>query len=973
MSASVASSPTLIDSPHSFDHDYSTNHRQFRLFDNVPPIDFTNPRPPSYSDHELFSDEDEDSRFSARFRSRAFSDASNDPLLTPRPQSTVDGSMRIRLSSPIQQRPPAGLQLLYTHIAHGAVYDAVVERFSPPACQPETHMAIVDDVMSWIQYTPPLNSPSYPEEPSSPSTPIPMPTSATLAFYGPHARNNNRNRSLPSTIVVQPEHILWLTGPTSTGKSSLMQTVAERCSNTIIPSQSSEPQPLLAGTFFFRHNRDPRNNKSKFVTTIAYQLARSVPGLGELVGNAIEKDVGLLLLAEDEDRAAASSSARSSGIAFQMEKLVLEPLSHLLKERHQGYHATATTVYQRYPTLTPRVVLVDAVDECINDEDQIEILNLLRKLSQDKRFTSFFRLVVSSKPHRTIERQFKLHPDLDLTTYRLTLPFAAGSSEKARGGSRGRGRRALGNDDTTSNDDSEIEIRLYLQCKFNEICRRWYGLPKDVEWPDAGSDTSSREGVINRLVYNASGKFSYALAVIRFIMGGNDDSLSSRYWDPKRLLDLVLQAKFTKSYQNPFAALDALYATIIQEAAEKSGFKEASQLARAIREVDELLGVGTGIELTLPRLALFFGFDANTNGEEESDSRCLETAFTGGWLSSVLDVPAPDLPTVPHAHFKGGPSLRRVVTFHDKSFTDFIRDPSRSKNLFVSRSQLYTDLAVRYLRSASAQHQFKPVEGRASSSTTRSGKVVLSPASTTSSFSATYNEEEMDLPEMPFSAPAATTSFQRNSPYPSFQRRSQHHRRHTSAPVSPYAIDADDASLFLSQMHLGKFCSFSVSSDPELEKELMEFDVELWLFGIAASCDLESSNPAPAVVSQALPVPGGMMTARPGPHRRTVSEAITKKRSSMFEGGENEKEREKEREKKRTEALMKLHGTPHASSLSAGPESDIDAMYRWRRAIVKFWQKQGAPQQPTVMDKIYDKFMPRDTKRVKLITSRYRL
>lgn len=840
-----------------------------------------------------------------------------------------------------------------------------------------------------------------------------------------------------------------------------MQTVAERCSNThtrshitLVPPNSQyghvvcdPPVPLLAASFFFRHDRAHRNEKSRFVTTLAWQLAKNVPGLGDIMGRIIERDVGVLSLGEETvgSRGRGEKSTSSNKLlARQMERLVLEPLAQLVQQVPSSH---------RYSPITPRVVLVEGVDECVNDEDQIEVLNLIRKLSQDARFVPYFRLVVSSKPHRTIERQFKLHPELDATTYRIVLPFAEGSAGKAKSGEgtgRGRARAykareaakvgvvatdsfTCGEDEVMGLEDVEMDIRMYLQCKFNEICRTWYGLPRNVGWP-VGPDepAESRESAINRLVYNASGKFAYALTVVRFVMRGESPERGSDASDPRRHLHLVLQAKFTKSYQQPYAALDALHNVIIHDAAEKSGFSDTTQLAKAVREIDELLtSSGMGVELTLPRLALFFGFDA----EGEGDGRCLERAVTGGFLSPILDVPFPEpledeygladsglWSSHPAARLRPprprGTVLRRVVKFHHREFVDFIRDPARAKGLFVSRSQLYTDLAVRYLKSASAQYALQPEDGNTATVTrsatlptkSRGKQVVLSPASSSSSFSATYEFGGLDYQDVPISAPSTMTTFRHLSNNESsaiLQSRITRSRQFRRTMKSAYMIDPDDAALFLSELHLGRFCSFSVVDAPRLVEELMAFDVELWLFGITAATE---ARDVPRVVelgsTATLTVRGqgtGSGTMRPGyqHHRRVMSKLPAVANRASFAGAPlisdaDLKEREREREKKRTEALLKLHGTPTASGPrstglgSGGQESDVDAMYRWvhvecswssctpvckkwRRAIVKFWQRQGAPQQPSVMDRFYDRFVPRDVKRVKLITSRYRL
>lgn len=489
--------------------------------------------------------------------------------------------------------------------------------------------------------------------------------------------------------------------------------------------------PLLAASFFFRHYRAPRNDKSRFITTIVYQLTKNVPGLGEIVEKVIERDVGILSLAEDELGSSASGTGRTSGLVMQMEKLLLEPLAQLA-QLQQSWNAMRNDSSSTSKPAT-RVILIEALDECINDEDQLDVLNVIRRLSQDRRFTTYFRLVISSKPHRTIERQFKLHPEMDLATYRVNLPFPAESalerSNKSEGGRRrfrgpGGSSRAHELGENVEKDlKRERDIRLYLECKFNEICRNWYGLPRNVGWPhslfedddDVTSIRSSRRGgsIIDRLVYNTAGMFPYALTVARFVMQGDPRSDLSQAPaeskdSPKRLLELVLKAKFEKSYKNPLAALDALYGVIINEAAQRAGFQDVSQLARVVRQVDELLSTGHGLELTLPRFALFFGFGAAVKNPDD-EAKCIEKAFVGGLLNSVLEVPVPieegesAFAIFRKSRMRETTLVRRVVKFHDREFVEFLRDPKRCKGLYVSRSQLYTDLAVRYLKSASAQ------------------------------------------------------------------------------------------------------------------------------------------------------------------------------------------------------------------------------------------------------------------------------
>ncbi|KAJ3513427.1 hypothetical protein NMY22_g15046 [Coprinellus aureogranulatus] len=195
----------------------------------------------------------------------------------------------------------------------------------------------------------------------------------------------------------------------------------------------------------------------------------------------------------------------------------------------------------------------------------------------------------------------------------------------------------------------------------------------------------------------------------------------------------------------------------------------------------------------------------------------------------------------------------------------------------------------------------------------KSGKTILSPASSSSSFSATGDTSHLDHLDLgPFSAPATLTTFRRG-----------HHRQAT-----PYSIDPDDAALFFSELHLGKFCSFAVVDSPPLVKELMEFDVELWLFGIAASLEQSLEEPGSAttmVPPHMLPTTRSAgagrlpMATMPRPNHRRIMSDIPSNTSTRYSASpalESPIPDSKDKDRRRTEALLRLHGNPAAT---AGP------------------------------------------------------
>ena len=74
--------------------------------------------------------------------------------------------------------------------------------------------------------------------------------------------------------------MFWLNGPAGAGKTAIARTAAERCAAHGF---------LLASFFFFRWD-SKRNTMMPLVATIAYCVARIIPGARELINTTIETD-----------------------------------------------------------------------------------------------------------------------------------------------------------------------------------------------------------------------------------------------------------------------------------------------------------------------------------------------------------------------------------------------------------------------------------------------------------------------------------------------------------------------------------------------------------------------------------------------------------------------------------------------------------------------------------------------------------
>jgi hypothetical protein len=289
--------------------------------------------------------------------------------------------------------------------------------------------------------------------------------------------------------------IKWVTGPAGTGKTAIMGSVADTC----------KQDGVFAVTFFFSSSSSPdRRRKTVFIPTLAYQLAEHLPQLKDPVAQAI-RDKPLLF---------------KKNLRVQMEALILEPLRRVVVE-----------------SKIPGVVLIDGLDECeaeqypdsrvssraaesierTKDEDQMEILQVLREATLDPAFP--FRIVIASRPERVFREFFNDESYKPSIAPHLIL-------------------------DERYNPNADIT--LFLQAKFSEIRRRYNLSPS---WPSPE--------ILATLLDRASGQFIYAATAIRYIT-------TSRHGNPYTLLDHILKVKPTSLGTNPFSHLDAFYTHILQ-------------------------------------------------------------------------------------------------------------------------------------------------------------------------------------------------------------------------------------------------------------------------------------------------------------------------------------------------------------------------------------------------------------------------
>ncbi|KAJ2936035.1 hypothetical protein H1R20_g1058, partial [Candolleomyces eurysporus] len=295
-----------------------------------------------------------------------------------------------------------GLQFLYHHAAMGAVHESD-ERYPPPLCYPGTREVVVGRVIGW--------------------------------YLGKHGRKK----------------IMWVHAPLGYGKTAVAGTVKEK----LDAMQLGFENPVGA-TFFFWRSSVERNSPARFIITLAYQLARSIPELCPLIDAAIKSQPDVVKMK----------------LEMQLLKLIVEPFKS----------------FDNLATMPNRLVIVDGIDECINSdresllkkkyaEDQelvqIRVLDLIHCLHSHNLPLSF---LILSRPEAWIKRHLESGPFGDVVE-----PL-----------------------DLYKVGDHMNDVKRFVRVELSRIAKRLE--EPDEEWPEEKA-----------LVRHSEGHMVYAATIIRHI------------------------------------------------------------------------------------------------------------------------------------------------------------------------------------------------------------------------------------------------------------------------------------------------------------------------------------------------------------------------------------------------------------------------------------------------------------------------
>ncbi|KAF5330488.1 hypothetical protein D9619_005185 [Psilocybe cf. subviscida] len=388
---------------------------------------------------------------------------------------------------------------------------------------------------------------------------------AHSAFHN-SAQRINAPRCHPNTRVVVKEKsyrwimrrdtqsmdasILWLNGAAGGGKSAIAQSITEQCYE----------ENLLLASFFFSRSDPSRNHSSHLIGTIVYQIYQVVPPPSqELIRCAIEQDPLIW----------------STDIFTQFRILIVDPLACLV---HSGFFQDIQT---------PRVIIIDGLDECIDRMMQRKILELVLKALYEWHLPFLF--FIASRPEPEINAMFE-HPKMAEIVLSISL------------------------------DEGflpDLDIELFLRDKFQECCdthpcRRY--IPP--EWPP--------DSAIRSLVRKSSGQFIYASVVVKYVT-------SIRHY-PHRRLEVILDLR--PAADSPFAELDALYSQILSTVDDWPtvqriiSFRLLFSCFSAVKDIETILNMEDGeLALAMSDMSSLICILTDGNSKLGGDLQLLHASF----------------------------------------------------------------------------------------------------------------------------------------------------------------------------------------------------------------------------------------------------------------------------------------------------------------------------------------------------------
>jgi len=271
----------------------------------------------------------------------------------------------------------------------------------------------------------------------------------------------------------QDQRVFWLNGLAGTGKSTIAQTFAE----------TAFADGKLGASFFCSRDFANRSNLQMIFPTLAFQLAYQYPHFREELLQVLKAipDVG------------------QESLCSQMEKLIVGPLK---------------------ATRIPTLIIIDALDECKDEEPASAILSMLSRYMDQIPDVKFF---ITGRPEPRIRSGFRLQ---------LLRPI----TEVFR----------LHNVERSSVDG---DIRLFFRTRLADIAKARSDCNFSEDWPSSSD--------INVLCEKAAGLFIYASTVVKFV--------TSKIRTPMEQLDRIISLPESTAHEG---RIDLLYTQVLEQAVD---------------------------------------------------------------------------------------------------------------------------------------------------------------------------------------------------------------------------------------------------------------------------------------------------------------------------------------------------------------------------------------------------------------------
>ena len=272
------------------------------------------------------------------------------------------------------------------------------------------------------------------------------------------------------------QRVFWLNGLAGTGKSTIAQTFAEM----------SFADGRLGASFFCSRDFEDRNNLQAIFPTLAFQLAYRYPSFREELLRVLK----------------ANPDVVRETLCSQMERLIIGPLK-ALKTAH-----------------TRTLIIVDALDECKDEEPSSAILSILSRYIEQIPHVKFF---ITGRPEQRIRSGFRLAALRPITEvlklHDIKRPLV------------------------------DIDIQLFLRTRLTDITENRSHCDVAEDWPPSSD--------VDILCEKAAGLFIYASTVVKFV--------ASRHHQPQKRLTLLVSLPQNTAHEGE-SGIDTLYTEILKQA-----------------------------------------------------------------------------------------------------------------------------------------------------------------------------------------------------------------------------------------------------------------------------------------------------------------------------------------------------------------------------------------------------------------------